>query len=223
MSYTVPMSNVQMSITSEEFITSETAKLSFEATYAITDPSVDAKSEILDAANRIVDGEWYVTGVYRDTSNAGIETVTYSLSIRVAEKLVSGIKSAIKAVNRSGLQFELTNTDYTPTQAQIEAGNKNLRKSIYVKANEELEILNEVAQNKSSDEIWVIGSVNFNTSGAGISKSNLLASASVMYENAGPRGPSGPQGPAGDEGDGVTQKLTLTAAVSFTRKIYSRL
>lgn len=218
---TVPMSNVSMALTAEEFITSETAKLSFTATYAITDPSVDAKAEILDAARRIVEGEWYVTGVYREDSSAGIETVTYSLSIRVSEKLVGTIKGAIKNVNRSGLRFELTATDYTPTQAQIEAGNKTLRKAVYAKANEELEALNEATSSKDSEEKWVIGSINFNNQGGGaISKSNMLrASASMMYENAGMGGGAGED----DGEEGVTQKLVLTASVTFMRKIYTRL
>ncbi|MNV25237.1 hypothetical protein D3C71_1163290 [compost metagenome] len=49
----------------------------------------------------------------------------------------------------------------------------------------------------------------------------LRASASMMYENA----QIAAVGGAGDDDgeDGVTQKLSLTASVSFTRKIYSRL
>lgn len=222
MSFNVPMSNVSMSLTADEFITSESAKLSFTATYALTDPSADAKAEILDAAKKLYNGEWFVTGVHREDSSAGIETVTYSLSIRVPESFVNSVRSGIKNVNRSGLKFELHSTDYTPTQAQIEEGNKSLRKKIYAKANEELEILNSETVTKDSEERWVIGSVNFNSQGNGaISKANMLRTAStMMYESVGNAAGGGDE----DEGEsGVTQKLVLSASVSFTRKIYTRL
>lgn len=224
MSFNVPMSNVSMSLTADEFITSESAKLSFTATYALTDPSADAKAEILEAAKKLYNGEWFVTGVYREDSSAGIETVTYSLSIRVPESFVNSVRSGIKNINRSGLKFELHNTDYTPTQAQIEEGNKSLRKKIYAKANEELEILNAETAGKDSEEKWVLGSVNFNNQGgAAMAKSNALrtAATSMMYESV---GNAAGGGAADDEGEsGVTQKLVLSASVSFTRKIYTRL
>lgn len=214
MSYSVPMSNVSMSLTAEEYITAESAKLSFGATYAITDPSIDAKAQVIEAAKKLYNGDWYVTGVERSESTAGIETVTYGLSIRVPESSVGSVTSGVKNVNRSGLKFELYNTDFTPTQAQIEAGNKNLRKAIYAKANEELEILN-TSTNSTGDDAWVIGSVNFNSGAPAMAKSNALR-ATAFYESVS-------NADSDDEEGGVTQKLTLAAAVNFTKKIYNRL
>lgn len=216
MSYSVPMSSVNMSLTAEEFITSETARLTFLATYAITDPSVDAKAEVIAAAHKVLDGEWYVTGVQRDESSAGIDTVAYGLAIRVPEAKVATVAQAIKSVNRSGLRFELQTTDYTPTQAQVEEGNRTLRKKIYAKAKEELDILN-TETGSSGDDSWIIGSVNFNGVPA-MAKTNALRANATFYESAGLANAGGD-----DDEDGVTQKLVLTASVSFTKKIYNRL
>lgn len=224
MSFNVPMSNVSMTLNADEFITSESAKLVFTATYALTDPAADAKGEILEAAKKLYNGEWFVTGVYREDSSAGIETVTYNLSIRVPENFVNSVRSGIKNVNRSGLKFELHSTDYTPTQAQIEEGNKSLRKKIYAKANEELEILNAETSGKDSDEKWVLGSVNFNNNSGAVSKANMLRTAStMMYESVGNAAGGGAAGDDDDGEAGVTQKLVLSASVNFTRKIYTRL
>lgn len=210
---TIPMSSVNMDITAEEFITSETAKLSFTATFAITDSSFDPKTEVLTAAMQIANGDWYVTNVVRKEDNSGIETVAYNLAVRITEREVSTVKSNLKSVNRSGLKFVLNTIDYSPTQAQIEDGMRTLRRKIYQKANEELLVLNELVR-KDEDE-WLIGTIDFTNNNAPVSKSNMLrASASMMYENV---------GVGGEEADGVTQKLTLSSTVTFTRKIYSRL
>lgn len=218
---TVPMSNVSMDLTAEEFITSESAKVIFSATLALTDPNIDSKAEVISAARRLHESDnWYVTGVYRQEDASGIEVVTYTLALRVAENLVNQIKASIKEINRAGLKFTLTDIDYTPTQAQIEEGNKALRSKVYAKANEELEILNNATAQKESDEKWVIGTINFSRNQGVLSKS-IRASGSMMYENAGLAAAGGFND---DEGDGgVTQKLTLQAQVIFTRKIYNRL
>lgn len=211
----IPMSEVSVDITAEEFIISETAKLSFSATFAMTDPTLDAKAEVLEAAKQISDGDWYITGLNRNEDSSGIETVSYSLNVRIKDSGVGPIKGKIKAVNRPGLKFALLNTDYSPTRDQIAQGNKSLRRKVYEKANEELTVLNEVV--KDGDDAWIVGSIDFVTHSGNnqYAKSNMLRTANVaMYNEA-----------AGDEEDagGVTQKLVLTARVTFTRKIYSRL
>ena len=213
---TIPMSEVSMDISAEDFITSETAKLTFAATFALTDTAIDSKAEVLTNAKQIVDGEWFVTNVQRNEDTSGIENVTFNLSVRVKEREVGAIKSKIRAVNRPGLKFVLVNIDYSPTAAQIQDGNKGLRRKVYLKANEELEVLNEVM--KTDSEQWMIGSIDFRTAVAvgnsGYSKSNnLRASVSAMYESAS----------EAEEDGGVTQRLTLSATVNFVRKIYTRL
>lgn len=217
MSISVPMSTVSMTLTAEEFITAESAKISFTATYAITDTSVDAKAQVLDAAKKLYEGDWYVTGVEREESSAGIETVIYGLSIRVPEAKIGVITSGVKNVNRSGLRFEIRGTDYTPTQKQVEDGNKNLRRALYKKANEELAVLNDEAGD--GDDKWIIGNINFNAGAQpAMVKSNQLR-GTAFYESVGNAAGGGDE----DGEGGVTQKLSLSAVVSFTRKIYSRL
>lgn len=214
----VPMSTVSLELSAEEFITSETAKLVFSATVALTDPSIDARAEVLKAASQIADGDWYITSVTRSEDTSGIETVNYTLSVRVSEKIVAGVKTKVSSVNRAGLKFVLTQTDYTPTAKQIEEGNKSLRAKIYAKAVEEMTVLQTATGSGPSDDGWVIGDIQFNSAPAFAKTSNVRGNAmyaTAFHESAG--------GGAPEEDQGITQKLTLNASVQFARKIYNRL
>lgn len=210
----IPMSQVSMTITADEYITSETAKVSVSVTYAMMDAEQDPRAEVMKAAEEVTKSAWYVNGVHRAEDNSGIETVTYSLTVRVPEKEINSIKKKVKTVSRAGLKMQITGTDYSPTTSQIEEGKKAIRKKVYEKVNEELKILNELVI--ETDERWVVGDVNFLTAQPLMAKNSRATIGTAMYESFNNAADD-------EESDGVTQKLTMTANVTFARKIYSRL
>jgi hypothetical protein len=203
-----------MIITADDYITSETAKVSVTVTYAMMDADQDPRAEVMKAADEVSKAAWYVNGVHRAEDNSGIETVTYSLTVRVPEKEINSLKKKVKAVSRAGLKMQITGTDYSPTTAQFEEGKKAIRKKIYEKVNDELKILNEIVI--EGDERWVVGDVNFLNNQPLMTKNSRGITASAMYESFNSAAED-------EESDGVTQKLTMTANVTFARKIYSRL
>lgn len=214
----IPMSTVSMTIKVEDYIVAETVKLNFKAELALSGEfaDVDPKATVLEAVKTITDGDWYVTDSARTAGPGGIEVVNYSLNVRVKDGAISRAKANMKEANsRKGLEFSLIGLDYTPTQVQLEEANKVLRKKIYERANEELEILNGVI--KSGEGEWLVGDIQFGGHPQ-IAKSlrtqTYAASASFM-ENAA-------AGYDGDDEGGITQRAELTASVQFTKKIYAR-
>src|SRR5690606_19534858 len=118
----------------------------------------DPKLMIMDAAAQINPGEWYIIDAKSHQDTSGIETLTYTLSVRMPESQATSIGKTLGEVNRAGLRFILKNIDYTPTRDQKETASRDLRKQIYAKAMEELSILNETCGGEDS---WVIGSIDF--------------------------------------------------------------
>jgi hypothetical protein len=211
----LPMSNVNLSVSSDKYIVAETAKLIFQAVYAIQDSTVDARSEVIKAANELVpDGEWYVTGMTRAEDNSGIETATYTLSVRVKESILNTIKVNLKTINRPGLKFKQIETDYTPTKTQIENAMIELRTDIYNKAMAEVAVLNSTCTDDSAEK-WIVGSVNFNSNDRPVLKNMRATVAATTYNSF--------NSDDVEDESGITQRVSLSADIMLTRKIYSRL
>jgi len=216
----IPMNSVSVSVTAERYITAETVKLIFNVNFVL-DEGVDARAEVEKAAAEMIPGaEWYVTGMSKvEDARTGMEIATYRMNVRVKESVLNGLTKAIERTNRKGLTFELQDTDYTPTQAQMDEANKELRKELYAKAKDEAGLLNELIS--ENDENWMVGSVNFQGDAVA-----AKAMRSQMY-NSRPAGmmlEAAAMGGGDDEEEaGITQRVSMTANVVLTRKVYARL
>jgi hypothetical protein len=214
----IPMSNITLSVTVDEFVVAETVKLIFSAQLALSGEfaTVDPKNTVLESAKSIYDGDWYVTSSNRHEGPGGIEVVNYTLNVRVKDSAISAAKQKLEEANvRKGLRFELSELDYTPTQAQLEEANKELRKKIYSRANDELAILNDTI--KSGEGDWLVGSIQF-----GGAPQVAKSMRSQMYNSVSASSAGAFNDDDGDDEGGITQKVSLSANLSFTKKIYAR-
>ena len=215
---TVPVSSVTMTLSADTYVEAKTVKLKFNVVFAMTDENLDAKAEVLKAANQIDDSaKWYIIDASSSNDNSGIPSATFTLSVRVGEKIVNSISSRISKVNRPGLQFKVIETDYKPEAQQIKDAQKELRKQIYKQAVEEVAILNDILGKASSEDGWVIGSISYNERAPNVNLYNntrAAASKSIAFsESFG----------GDDEEAGITQRVELTAQFEAVRKIYDKL
>jgi len=159
----VPMDNVQLNFTVEDWISSDSAEVTVTINATTNgEAGGNLKDEIRDSLKDLVDVEWRFTNVHRSVSRSGMEEWLITAQARIGENDMNNINAQAKKLGRSGLKIRVQYVDYSPTKEQYEELYSQLRESIYEMVNGELTRLNS----ELSDREWRIAAVNFNHSGA---------------------------------------------------------
>ena len=214
----IPMDEVTLSFIVEEWIDSDTAKVTIDITAAIEGkdgPSV--RDEIKESLEKLFSGDWRFVRLDRRIDAAGMEQWTASAQIRVPEKDLNNVAGQAKALSRVGLQLRIGNVDYTPTRAQFEALNRELRSRLNTMIKDEIAaIRNELPGGRN----WRVGTVHYgdHQSFSNVRGGQIMA----MSANATPQTTDFDDvGAYGESGGGfdISQKVTMTATVSVSSTV----
>ncbi len=222
MATNVPMDNLSLSFTVEEWLDSNTAELTIDVDASVgvddDDDSVDLRTEIREALTELVDVEWRFVRVNRHTDRTGREAWRVSAQARVDEGEITNLGVRTKEVGRVGLQFRVGLVDYSPTQEAVEELNRILRSKVNALVSKELEALN----GESPGRDWRVASVSYDNN---MSYSNARAGGNqpmIMAAMASKGGYDMELEDVGAEASGdsggfggfeVSQKVTFTANV----------
>lgn len=213
----VPQDIIALKLSAEDYVKIESVKVSVDVTNV--NASGDSRAEILAKLRKVVDTAWRFSR-YSRTDDAGMERIQATAYARVKESDLNGVTTKIRELTSKGIEFEITDIDYSPTKEQTEAAMTGLRKKIYEKASKEAEGLNASIPAKLPVQPWRVGSITFD--GAVITKLSALSTANSNNRGAmgatgaqGVTGPLGAQGGADDED--MSQKVAITASVNLYR------
>lgn len=137
---------VQLDLTTEGYVTTQTANVSVSVDAAITDDkAATARVEMQKAVNDLAKptgSEWRLTGFNRSQDQTGLTRWQATYEARVAEAALAGINERAVKASKAGMQLRIVNMDFTPTLAETEAKRSELRADLYKRAMEELARVN---------------------------------------------------------------------------------
>lgn len=213
MSFEIPQDNVTINISVEEAIVSDTVKATINVALSTTsEDATDVRSTILDALKSVLDTEWAFTRLDRHSSASGLEEVHATATARIPEAKAAGLVEKTKIASRQGLQLTAGALDYNPARNVVDDKIKDLRKAIYMKAQEEAAILNETVNDGAAGR-WRVGMIEFSGGNVFANNSRGMMLEATSY--------SAPKGGAGESGLDLTQKVSLTATVALQRVVLS--
>ncbi len=209
----IPMDNINLSFTVEDWINSNTAEVTMTVNASTEgQDGLDLRTEIKEALETLIDTEWRFIDISRNTGRSGLEEWNVMAQARVEEKDLNNLPSRAKELGRKGLQYRVGNVDFTPTKEQFEVLYGELRSKINGLISEELSTLNT----ELSGRKWRVGAVNYNfghvpmahaRGGNAMMAMSVSAVPDMDFEDVG----SG----AGDFGGfEVSQKIELSATVT---------
>ncbi|MEO3432401.1 hypothetical protein [Inquilinus sp. CAU 1745] len=199
------MDQVVLSLSAEDWVEAEKARVIVAVDAAL--PGSDAASvrtEMLAALDQLAaDAEWRFLSFDRFQDESGLERWRARAEARLPETALGGIADRAEDASRPGLQVRVENTDFSPTLAEIEAVEADLRTELYERASEELDRLNQVFP----DRDYRVASIDFLNQGyhpmMDRRQPMMAASRAEMAPAPEPYG----------GGLSVSQKLTLTAQI----------
>lgn len=208
----IPMDNINLSFTVEDWINSNTAEVTMTVNASTEgQDGLDLRTEIKEALETLVDTEWRFIDINRSTGRSGLEEWNVIAQARVEEKDLNNLPSRAKELGRKGLQYRVGNVDFTPTKEQFEGLYRDLRSKINGLISEELSTLNT----ELSGRKWRVGGVNYNFGNAPMAHARGANVMMAMAVNAVPDMDFDDAGGAPGDFGGfeVSQKIELSATV----------
>jgi hypothetical protein len=222
MSYDAPQDTVAVAILVEEFVTSDSVKISVTANAVVPAEGADMKKTLNEALNKAQPGaEWYFTSLTRRNNESAQEIVTATAQARIADKELNGLQARLDKASYSGLKLTQGPIDYSPRKEQLDEANKKLRRKAYEQAVAEVALINEVITDGEDGAKWRVGQVEFGQM-ADVSNAKAFRGAramaaslesTIMYDAA--------NGGGADDSMNLTRKMELHASVTLTRKVYA--
>lgn len=199
-----PLPQIALTLNADQWLTSSTANVTVVGHALLTQEQLaNAQKNILQALQKIsADGTWHIVQMQRSQSQANLEQLEVTAEARLLNSAITDLRSKAKAVSKQGETYEIGDIDYSPTDAEINTAQADLRAQIYQAAKAELQRISQLYP----EQQYYLFSVNFNGS----------ASPPVMYQKAGFAEMSATAvapGPTPATGANVSQHLRLAAQV----------
>ena len=122
------LDRVQMMLSAEKWVTTTTAKIEVTINATLTQTSlVQMRRQILQNLNTIAKGEWHIVQFNRRQGSSGLENLYVNATVRVAQVLLSGVYDLAKKVSKPGVQYKVTNIDFSPSFKDVKRVEKAVR------------------------------------------------------------------------------------------------
>lgn len=135
---------VSLSLTAEDWVKTETARVSLIVDAAGNGAEASQlRPELLKAAASVADkAEWRILRLDRRQDEAGLDRWQAVLETRLPEAQLAGLAERTKKISRPGLQVRVGTVAFDPTLEETEGVRSRLREELYRKVTAELERLN---------------------------------------------------------------------------------
>lgn len=139
-----PQDNVAMTLTTEGWVTTKTARVTMAIEAAVSgDTAGTMRTTMGKAVNDIVKADWRLIGFNRGQDQTGMERWSALYEARIAENELGDIATEAKKASKAGMQINVANVDFTPTLAEVEAALSDVRSQLYKQANDQVAVLNK--------------------------------------------------------------------------------
>lgn len=216
MSFEIVQDSVVVQLSAEKSIPSDTVRVSVGITLSVTAAEAgDVRATITSKLKDMLDAEWSLTSLDRRPDASGREQVQAAAVARVPEAQAAGFAHRAKTASTEGFQVLPGAVDYSPPKSVVAEAKIELRKKLYIMAQEEAELVAQTMTSNAADRQWRVAGVDF-ADAPYVANNNMLRGKgleSTAYASIG-NAPGG----AGDE-VGLTQKVSLFATVTIARVV----
>lgn len=139
-----PMDSISLTLSAEDWVEADEAKVTvgIEAAFQGVDAG-SVRTEMLTVLGELAAGvDWRFIRFDRSTAASGLEQYSAMVETRLPDTALDGLADKVEDAGRAGFRLNLIDVSFTPTLAEVEAVNSDLRAAIYRMAGQELEQVN---------------------------------------------------------------------------------
>ncbi len=137
------LNTVMVNMSEEQWVKTDTAKLTVSINATLNNKNLASfRAMLLKDLNTIANGSWHMTEFNRSQDSSGLAKLFAKASIRLKQNALTNVYQKARAISKAGLQYRISNIDFTPSFSEMNAARSQLRESIYKKITLEIEHLN---------------------------------------------------------------------------------
>ncbi|WP_169566994.1 SIMPL domain-containing protein [Sneathiella limimaris] len=205
---------VILSLAEEGWVTTETADVTVSFSIVQQNETADAlKAEVLKTLDGLdKDSTWYVTSSRESKDQTGLNRWSISANARLKEGAIAGLHDKAEKLSRPGFRVTVNYVNFSPSLAETNALQSDLRAKIYAEAKKEAERLS-AAIGGSAYRVETINFLpNYSPQPMPMHKDMAVQRLSASMESSGGGGAGGAKMP-------VSQKYTVQATVTLGRLV----
>jgi len=200
------LNTINFQVSSEKWISTQTAKVDIQIDASLNQKGLDTlQTQVETTLKTLANGDWRLIDFNRTQDQSGLERVQITAEARLPTAQITDIRTKTEALTKPGLKYQVANIDYTPTPADIQAAQANLRTELYQRIQAEVVLIDKTFGNQA----YYVQGISFNGSGI-VAPMPMMKTASFAVEaNAAPA----------QQDTSVSQKVTMTANVTLASTI----
>lgn len=204
------LSQITFTLNADQWVVSNSADVTVAVHALLTQKQLmDAQKNILQALQKIsMQGDWKIIQLQRTKNQANLEQLEILAQARLPNADLPEIRNRVKQQSKQGENYELQSIDYTPTPAEMETAEANLRTKIYEQAKAELKRINELYPEQHYD-LFMINFNDIQPVQSGYQKVMMIESVNTPQ----------PAAPTVAATANVSQHITLSAQVTLSHSL----
>jgi hypothetical protein len=204
-----PEDKVSLSLSAEDWVKTDSARVVVAVEAAVNGASSgNARSEMMEAVGDVAHADWRLTNFSRAQDQTGMERWSASFEARLPENKLSGLADSAKKHSKAGMQLSIAQIDFSPTQAEMQAGYGNLRVKLYKEAKEQLAAIDQSFPDKG----FRISQIDFTDGRRAADMMPRMARGNMMMAKAAPMMPE-------DASMERAEKIVETAQIVFAASV----
>ncbi len=209
------MASIHYQLSAEQWVSTSTANVIVTVDASLNQQAVDTiQQRINQGLQTIAKGDWQITDMQRNQDSSGLENIHVEAQARLPVAAIANVRNQAFTLSKPGIKYTVVDTQYAPTQADIEAARMVLRQKLYQQIATELKAVNQVY----GDERYQLAQVNFTDGNVYTPQAPMpmmranTQMMTAMAEGSAPAAPS----------PTVNQKLTMSADVRLAAPLATK-
>lgn len=144
----------------EKWVNTDTARVTVSVNASLDQKALESVQQAMQTnLKQLANVNWRIVNFSRDQSQSGLETVTAIAQARVPANQIKDMRGKAKSLSKPGMQYQINDISYQPTDDEIQKANAALRQEVYQKVQSEINLLDKTF----SDEDFYVQQIDFNS------------------------------------------------------------
>lgn len=142
----------------EQWVTTKTALVTIGVDASLNQTGMDnMQQQVSDSLKSLAsDINWQMTDYERTQDASGLERVHIEEQARLTADQLTNLRTKTDTLSKPGIKYSIIDIQFTPSLAEIQVAQDNLRSQLYSKVKQEIELLN-----KNYDQTFYVHDLEF--------------------------------------------------------------
>lgn len=129
----------------EQWVTTKTALVTVGVDASLNQSGMDnLQQQVNDSLKALADNvTWQMTDYERSQDSSGLESIHIEEQARLTSDQLTNLRTQTDKLSKPGIKYSIIDLQFTPSLADIQAAQDNLRSQLYSKVKQELELVDK--------------------------------------------------------------------------------